>query len=163
MPTTVPSSGSSRHIEVVARSVALAQTARIRRDRSTARRVQVDMRRVRQSNFCESAASDPAPDGRLISIEDQAPPCATILHPETPGTRPDSGELPPGCAVGIPVPMGTPVSTTDMDDRSRDIAILRSIQADNYKFIRHMITTGWEPRNPNSCSFVLTKMENGLK
>jgi len=34
-----------------------------------------------------------------------------------------------------------------------DLAIMRSIQSDNYTFIRHMIIQGWKPANPRTCSF----------
>eukprot|EP00961_Rhodomonas_salina_P235934 3188865-Rhodomonas_salina.2 len=59
--------------------------------------------------------------------------------------------LPKGCIMGIPLPKGTGVTRVPHMPITIDLAIMRSIQADNYKFIRHMIMTGWTPTNPSAC------------
>jgi len=33
---------------------------------------------------------------------------------------------------------------------------MRSIQGDNYRFLRHMIILGWSPVNPRACNFSIT-------
>ncbi len=67
--------------------------------------------------------------------------------------------LPEGCALGIPVVRGDriwPVSPETLN-----FAIMRSIGADNYKFIRDIIMSGWAPTNPTGYSFSL-KIHSGL-
>lgn len=63
--------------------------------------------------------------------------------------------------MGIPLPKGTGVTRVPHMPITIDLAIMRSIQADNYKFIRHMIMTGWTPTNPSACSFSITINRNG--
>ncbi len=58
-----------------------------------------------------------------------------------------------GCVMGRPVATGHPATPVPNEPFVLDVAIMRSIQADNYKFIRHMIITGWTPAHPTACSF----------
>jgi len=55
--------------------------------------------------------------------------------------------------MGIPLPIGQPVSRVPDQPLTLDLAIMRSIQSDNYKFIRHMIMAGWSPTNNTACGF----------
>jgi hypothetical protein len=52
--------------------------------------------------------------------------------------------------------MGTAVQRVPDLPLNLDLAMMRSIQADNYKFIRYMIMSGWAPTNPAGCSFPLS-------
>lgn len=69
--------------------------------------------------------------------------------------------LPAGCVMGVPIAMGRPVSRVPELPVTLDLAIMRSIQADNYKFIRHMIMAGWSPVNPTACGFSITINRQG--
>eukprot|EP00286_Rhodomonas_abbreviata_P006530 CAMPEP_0181316712 /NCGR_PEP_ID=MMETSP1101-20121128/16044_1 /TAXON_ID=46948 /ORGANISM="Rhodomonas abbreviata, Strain Caron Lab Isolate" /LENGTH=281 /DNA_ID=CAMNT_0023423983 /DNA_START=192 /DNA_END=1037 /DNA_ORIENTATION=- len=63
-----------------------------------------------------------------------------------------------GCALGKPVPRGTPVAHCQDSDQI-DIAMLRSIQVDDYESISQMIFAGWKPVFAPSCEFLVTISE----
>mmetsp|Transcript_13024 Transcript_13024/g.26023 ORF Transcript_13024/g.26023 Transcript_13024/m.26023 type:complete len:322 (-) Transcript_13024:47-1012(-) len=70
---------------------------------------------------------------------------------------PDSRKL----VVGMPLPMGTAVQCVSRDKKATDKAVMSSIQADTYKFVRHMIILGWSYGYPKNCAFSVTINETG--
>lgn len=65
--------------------------------------------------------------------------------------------------MGIPVAQGRRAWPVPQMSGTLNLAIMRSIQSDNYKFIRHMIIHGWTPTNPSACSFPITINRDGEK
>lgn len=65
--------------------------------------------------------------------------------------------------MGVPLPTGHPVTIVPNLPENLDLAILRSIQTDNFKFIRHMIMAGWKPTNPTACGFSITINKYGVQ
>ncbi|EKX31147.1 hypothetical protein GUITHDRAFT_122648 [Guillardia theta CCMP2712] len=67
-------------------------------------------------------------------------------------------ELPKGCVMGIPVPKAQPVMQVAIDSRGMEIALMRSVQSNNFPFVCHMILSGWTPNvvNPTLCHFSVT-------
>eukprot|EP00288_Rhodomonas_lens_P019142 CAMPEP_0177716672 /NCGR_PEP_ID=MMETSP0484_2-20121128/14629_1 /TAXON_ID=354590 /ORGANISM="Rhodomonas lens, Strain RHODO" /LENGTH=292 /DNA_ID=CAMNT_0019228707 /DNA_START=13 /DNA_END=888 /DNA_ORIENTATION=- len=81
---------------------------------------------------------------------------STVSVPANAPDSMDTEELPAGCVMGVVVPMGRPVSQFSIDSGALDLALMRSIQGDNYRFLRHMIILGWSPVNPRACNFSIT-------
>jgi hypothetical protein len=148
-------------------SVVLSPSASIRRSNRTLKR------RLQRSTLTDAVdvcgrASPPLESEAAMNqpamVEDNAHHDHAAQQQEQPRSTTDvTGELPAGCVMGMVIPRGTPVQLVDDESRTRDTAILRSIQADNYKFISHMIAAGWEPTSPKSCGFVITMLEHEQK
>lgn len=62
--------------------------------------------------------------------------------------------MPKRCFVGLAVPLGLPVSHVP-DSNHVDLAVRSSIQGDNYKFLRFMLTSEWSGSLPTTCNFSL--------
>uniref|UniRef100_A0A7S0EIK4 Uncharacterized protein n=1 Tax=Hanusia phi TaxID=3032 RepID=A0A7S0EIK4_9CRYP len=67
-------------------------------------------------------------------------------------------QLPDGCCFGIPVYKGQPVMQVSIDQRCMEVAMMRSVQNNNFNFVTHMILSGWKPNleNPSLCHFSVT-------
>mmetsp|Transcript_58829 Transcript_58829/g.138306 ORF Transcript_58829/g.138306 Transcript_58829/m.138306 type:complete len:298 (-) Transcript_58829:194-1087(-) len=70
-------------------------------------------------------------------------------------------QLARGCVLGISVPLGQPVFVVP-DENHMDLAVRSSIEGDNYKFLRYILTTEWASSMPTTCSFSVTVNRSNL-